>query len=109
LNKQTIEKLKEQLPKLKILLNEILPTVKEDHEEILLDLLESSLVSTSIKILQTIDNKAISYEEIAESINIHENTVKQYISLLEEYFIINENGKIAIASTGRCRKLISKN
>jgi DNA-binding CsgD family transcriptional regulator len=107
MNKDSIEKLKEGLPDL-VRLIEILEALEEQDRCVIIRIISKTVFGTALEILNEINQQPKTYEDVASQLDIHPNTVKQYISVLQSMFTINKNRSIAVAAIGRPRKSIQK-
>ncbi|CAK0756388.1 hypothetical protein CCP1ISM_680001 [Azospirillaceae bacterium] len=81
----------------------------EDSEKKWIKPLLSRGIVKILEMLDLIENNALTFEEIADDLGIHQTTVSQRINgLIEGGYPISLNGKTAIATTGRPRKLAKR-
>lgn len=99
MNQNTIERLKLAAPSIEKFRQ--LP-----EEQRWMEPLMSQTVKTALDILDCISNHPMTYQEIADTCELHINSIKQILSALEEGGChINMSEKTAIAPTGRPRLL----
>ncbi len=78
----------------------------EQSEQAWLKPMMNPTVITALKIIELIEQREMTYAEIADELQIHKNTIKQIIAALEEGGVaIRVSGKVALAETGRLRLL----
>lgn len=100
MNQETYQKLIDDATKISNLWH-----LEETEKEWLFPLL-SPRIKTALRLLEAIKETEKSYKEIAEEIGIHPTTAQQITNALAEGGVkITENGKGAIAYTGRPFKL----
>ncbi|MEY3867524.1 MAG: hypothetical protein RLZZ338_1415 [Cyanobacteriota bacterium] len=81
----------------------------EDSQNVAFPLLSEGIKS-SIRVLKLIENQELTYEEISEKAELHENTVRQKLLALVDgnYPGLSLSETTAIATTGRPRTLVKK-
>ncbi|MDF0556373.1 HTH domain-containing protein [Kamptonema sp. UHCC 0994] len=81
----------------------------EDSEKKWIKPLLSRGIVKTLEMLDLIEGNTLTFEEIADDLQIHPTTVTQRINaLIEGGYPISLNGKTAIAATGRPRKLAKR-
>lgn len=97
--------------KIKDLSNDIFEflQLEKKSQKISFPLLSEGIQST-IEILRLIENRELTYQEIAEEMGLHENTIRQKLLALVEsdYPGLDISETTAIATTGRPRTLVKK-
>lgn len=82
--------------------------LEETEKRWLKPLLSRGIVNT-LRMLELLENRAMTFEELADELTIHPTTIKQRIyGLIDGGYPISLEGKVAIAETGRPRKLARK-
>jgi response regulator of citrate/malate metabolism len=83
--------------------------LEEKVQQTAFPLLSEGIQST-IEILKLIENRELTYEEIAEKVGLHHNTVRQKLLALcdGDYPGLDLSETTAIAATGRPRTLVKK-
>lgn len=102
----SIDRVAEFAPLIRILYEEILPQLSVEQRDIVLRLCGYKVVATAISIIETIKDEQKTYEDIAKETELSLNTVKQYCLGLSSGFPITCKGYGAIAQVGRAQKLI---
>ena len=103
MNKSTYEKIVALVPMI-----EQFRSLEKGERSWLKPLLNPTVI-TALKIIELIQEREMTYAEIADDLQINKNTIKQIIAALEEGGMnIKVSGKAALAEVGRLRLLKRK-